>query len=150
MTTYRHGDFKRRCDRSGFRVHASDTRKEWNGLIVDKRFWEPRHPQDYVKGVKDDQSVPEARPWSATYSQSETTLDADELPGQTVISVASTSDMTIGDSVVVFLDNDETHLSTIDSFSDGDTVTLVTAIPSKASSGNRFIINSNPVSASDL
>lgn len=94
--------------------------------------------------------MPEPRPWSATYAQSETTLDADELPGQTVLSVASTSNMTVGDSLVVFLDNDETHRSTIASFSDGDTVTLSTEIPSKASSGNRVIIDSNTVSASDL
>ena len=131
-------------------MHASRTRKEWNGLIVLDRFWEPRHPQDFVKGVKDDQTVPEARPWDATYTQSETTLDADELPDQTVLSVASTADMTVGDSIVIHLDNDETHLSTIASFSDGDTVTINDPIPSKASSGNRVIISSNAVSVEDL
>lgn len=35
---------------------------EWNGLIVDKRVFEPRQPQDYVKGVNDDQTVPNALP----------------------------------------------------------------------------------------
>lgn len=59
---YRHGDFNRICDRSGFKVKASRTQKEWNGLIVRREDWEPRHPQDYVRGVRDQQSVREARP----------------------------------------------------------------------------------------
>lgn len=59
---YRHGDFNRICDRSGFKVKASDTRKEWNGLIVRKEDWEPRQPQDFVRGRPDRQTVPDARP----------------------------------------------------------------------------------------
>ena len=51
------------CDRCGFKKRLSELRKEWNGLMVCKEDWEPRHPQDYlVRGRKDDQSVPNARP----------------------------------------------------------------------------------------
>lgn len=50
------------CDRSGLKVRMSDTRKEWNGLRVAKAFYEPRHPQDFVRGRKDDMRVPDARP----------------------------------------------------------------------------------------
>lgn len=57
------GQFKRVCDRTGRILLARDTRKEWNGLIVDKNEWEPRHPQEFVRGVPDDQSVPEPRPY---------------------------------------------------------------------------------------
>jgi hypothetical protein len=62
--TYRPGDNYVICQISGFKVRASETRRRWDGLIVAKRFWEPRHPQDFVRGRFDDQrpqvSVPEA------------------------------------------------------------------------------------------
>jgi hypothetical protein len=32
-------------DRSGFRYRYKDMRKEWNGLLVGKDEWEPKHPQ---------------------------------------------------------------------------------------------------------
>lgn len=59
---YIHGDHNIICDRSGFKIKFSDSRKEWNGLRVDKRFWEPRHPQDKIRSVRDDQSVVDPRP----------------------------------------------------------------------------------------
>lgn len=60
--TYVDGDPWVICDRTGMKVRMSQTRKEWNGLRVRKESWEPRHPQDFVKGVPDNQSVPDARP----------------------------------------------------------------------------------------
>ena len=59
---YRHGSFNRICDRSGFKVKASETVMEWTGLIVRKEDFEPRHPQDFVRGKADNQAVPHARP----------------------------------------------------------------------------------------
>lgn len=56
------GDWFVRCDRTGFKVPASETRREWNGQIVWEGVYEPRHPQDFVRGVRDDQTVPFARP----------------------------------------------------------------------------------------
>ena len=32
-------------DRSGFRYRLKDMRKEWNGLLVGKDEYEPKHPQ---------------------------------------------------------------------------------------------------------
>lgn len=32
-------------DRSGFRYHKRDVRKEWNGLIVGRDEYEPKQPQ---------------------------------------------------------------------------------------------------------
>lgn len=55
------GDYWVICDRSGFKVPASETKKEWNGLRVWRKFYEPRHPQDLLRGKKDDQTVPEPR-----------------------------------------------------------------------------------------
>ena len=34
----------------------------WDGFFVRKDFWEARHPQDFVRGRKDNQRVPIARP----------------------------------------------------------------------------------------
>jgi hypothetical protein len=56
------GDFNRICDRCGFQYKASETRKEWTGLIVCDRCWEERHPQEFVRGVPDKQAAPEPRP----------------------------------------------------------------------------------------
>lgn len=43
------------CDRSGFAIRESDSRKTWDGLVVAKEYWEPRHPQDFVRARADDQ-----------------------------------------------------------------------------------------------
>lgn len=59
---YKPGSFYRICDRTGFAVRSERTQAEWQNLIVDRKVWEQRHPQDFVKGVNDDQTVPYARP----------------------------------------------------------------------------------------
>lgn len=59
---YKPGDNNAVCDRCGRTFKASELRKTWDGLYVCRTDWEPRHPQDYVKGVLDDQSVKVSRP----------------------------------------------------------------------------------------
>ena len=59
---YAHGDFNRICDRCGFKFKASQTRMEWNGLIVCHECYEERHPQDFVRGRRDRQAVQHPRP----------------------------------------------------------------------------------------
>lgn len=138
---YKHGDWNVICDRCGFKFKRSECRYEWNGLLVCKDDWEPRHPQDFVRGVADRQAVPDARPDTdgiALYA--ETTLSADEVSGETELSVTSNTGFSSGDSITIFLDNDETHLSTISSVGSG-TVTISTALPSKASSGKKVIVD---------
>lgn len=50
-------------DRSGFRYRLKDMRKEWNGLLVGKDEWEPKHPQlDPLKVRPDAQALKNARP----------------------------------------------------------------------------------------
>lgn len=56
------GSFYRICDRTGFKVRAGRTRKEWTGRIVRTQSFEMRQPQDFVKGVVDYQAVPDPRP----------------------------------------------------------------------------------------
>ena len=39
------------CDRTGYRVSIDEgLQDEWNGAKVRARSWEPRHPQDFVRG----------------------------------------------------------------------------------------------------
>ena len=59
---YRPGSFYRVDARTGFVTRAERTRKEWTGQIVRDRSWEPRQPQDFVRGTVDNQTVPEPRP----------------------------------------------------------------------------------------
>jgi len=58
------GTWNSECDLSGFKCKASETALRWDGMRVLKRFWEERQPQDFVRGVKDDPSVPWTRPGS--------------------------------------------------------------------------------------
>ncbi len=59
---YKPGDNNAVCDRCGWTFKASTLKKTWDGLWVCARDWEPRHPQDFVRSVKDDQTVKVSRP----------------------------------------------------------------------------------------
>ncbi len=54
------------CDRCGFKCKSTQIKREWTGLYVcDSSVndcWEPRQPQDFVRGIPDRQSVPVPRP----------------------------------------------------------------------------------------
>jgi hypothetical protein len=63
--TYIPGDFWRICDVCGFKCRASETSKRWDGLMVCREDFEPRHPQDFVRGRRDRQNVPDPRPEAA-------------------------------------------------------------------------------------
>lgn len=75
---YRHGDHLMISDRSGFRIYASEARKEWNGLIVKDSEYEPKHPQLCVRGVRDDRNVGEARPRADTTYIDAGSVDPDD------------------------------------------------------------------------
>lgn len=62
------GDFYRICDMTGFKVRANRTKEMWFGTIRRSQSWEPRQPQDFVRGRPDKQSVPDARPRQADVS----------------------------------------------------------------------------------
>lgn len=59
---YRAGDWLYQCQRCGFTKYASEIQEEWAGLRVCSTCWEPRHPQEFVRGRPDDQTVPYANP----------------------------------------------------------------------------------------
>jgi hypothetical protein len=56
------GDWNASCYRCGSKRKATEMRKQWQGYWVCPEHWEPRHPQDFVKAVPDNPSVPWAQP----------------------------------------------------------------------------------------
>lgn len=61
------------CQRTGIKTRRSQMRQEWTGLWVRADSWEPRHPQDFVRGIEDDSSVTPAFP-SVRQTMGETTI----------------------------------------------------------------------------
>ena len=55
-------DWKSICDSCGRIFKASVLRKRWDGLMVCPDDWEPRQPQDFVRGVADTQAPMWTRP----------------------------------------------------------------------------------------
>ena len=60
--TYKSGDYWVIDDISGFKIRSSDAVKQWDGLLVHRDHADIRNPQDFVRGRKDRQTVPDARP----------------------------------------------------------------------------------------
>lgn len=56
------GAWNAKCDRCGWSFKNYELKKTWDGFYVCDECWEPRHPQDFVRGVEDDPSVPWTRP----------------------------------------------------------------------------------------
>ena len=62
FSRYDRGDWAVLCDACGRKMRASDLRQRWDGLKVCPQDWEPRQPQDFVRGVADYQAPPWTRP----------------------------------------------------------------------------------------
>lgn len=73
------GHVKGICDRCGFEHPLSALRKEWTGLRVCNPCWEPRHPQDHVRGVPDNQAVRDPRPEPADVFLTTNEVSAEDL-----------------------------------------------------------------------
>lgn len=56
------GDWNISCSMCGRKRKASTVVRNWQGLFRCPEHNEPRHPQDYAKGVKDVMTVPFAQP----------------------------------------------------------------------------------------
>lgn len=138
------GDFYRIDDRSGFKIRARRTQMEWNGLIVYDRFWEARQPQDFVRGVADNQTVPYARPRQVNtfLGPLTTTLTSDVQAAGTTLPVESSVRMIIGDVLYVMLDTGSLQRVTVSSLPTSTSITCNPALTYKASSGNIITDNS--------
>ena len=135
---FRPGSFWRISDRSGFKERAEDTQKEWTGLIVGKREWEPRNQQDFVKGVKDKQNSPEPRPRQTDVFVGPifVQLTANALVGAVALTVDTTQGISNGDLIGVMLDSGVIFRTSVRGPPANLTITIPAGLPSQASSGN--------------
>lgn len=137
---FKMGSFYRTDDRTGFPQRAERTRKEWNNLIVDEKVWEPRQPQDLVKGVPDIQSVPDARPLGQNIYVGPISVatTANAVIGQTVIPVQTIFGFYNGAKVGCMTDQDggAVFFTTIALAPVGFNLVLATGLPYTMASGN--------------
>ena len=145
------GDFWRICDACGFQKRASETFKRWDGLMVCAEDWEPRHPQDFVRGRTDRQTVPNPRPEPlATYvGPLSTTIATAASAGATTITVASTARFFTTDRLGIMMDSGSVYTAVIQEVSDATTIVLATALPGAAAAGN-IVTNYSVVSEPSL
>jgi hypothetical protein len=135
---YREGDHWTISDKTGRQIRASDSVKEWNGALVAKDEFEPRHPQDFVRSKGPDSlSVEDARPQPVDVFIGPllTNVSGDTAAGSITLAVNSAARMRTTDKIWVLLDNGDTHRTTIASIS-VNTLTLATPLPWSAAAGN--------------
>lgn len=144
------GGFWRIDDRTGFRARARDTRQEWDGTIVDKTDFAERHPQDFVRGRRDKQSVPKPRPEppDTMIGPAETTLAASASAGATSLEVTSSTGFHSTGRVAVMLDSGDRFLGTISAIPDATHLTLSAGLPGAAASGNLVVDYTAPAAPS--
>ena len=56
------GSYNAICDVCGLKYKASALLKRWDGLMVCKWDWEPRHPQEFIRAKNDNVPLPFIRP----------------------------------------------------------------------------------------
>lgn len=64
---YAPGEHNVACFQCGRKFKSSQMFKHWQGYLVCRDHWEPRHPQDFVKAVREDVVIPNAQPQTDTF-----------------------------------------------------------------------------------
>jgi len=59
---FKSGEWNLTCDVCSKKIKAHEAKHRWDGFIVCKDDWEPRHEQDFVKAKTDKITVPFQRP----------------------------------------------------------------------------------------
>lgn len=62
---YKKGQWDVICDVCGMKYHSGDLKERWDGLMCCRQDWNPRQPQDFVRGIPDPQAIPWSRPDTA-------------------------------------------------------------------------------------
>lgn len=127
------GDWYQLDDFSGFKIRASRSRKipggQTGGAIVDPKRWEPQHPQDFVRGVVDDQTVRDARPRQKDrFTIVATFVTAHSPRLSRSIQVDSIEGFVVNHKIAVMLDSGENYYPTILAIS-GNTLYLSPVLP---------------------
>ena len=146
-------DFWRVCQVCGFQYRSSQTRKRWDGLWTCLPDFEERHPQDFVRGRKDNENVPEPRPEPITtyVGPLSTTLSAAASAGATTLNVELSTRMIAADHIGVMLSSGDVHRAIINTIVSASQITLTSAtkLPGPASSG-ALLINYDAVAEAEI
>jgi hypothetical protein len=129
-------DYYMICERTGMKYRRSEMVKEWTGLWVHKDVHQPRHPQDFVRGVPDDPSVSPTLP-DIVQSVGESELSQNMTIWTVQIVIIALSGLADKDPIGVVMNNGATHWS----FIDGDPEVLSDS-PLKDSNGD-YVLDSN-------
>lgn len=145
------GGFYRICEVCGFQCRASETMKRWDGLFVCRADFEPRHPQDFVRGRRDDQTVPNPRPEPVAHlvGPLQTALSAIAAAGTTTISVENSARFESLDRIGVMLDSGNMESHIIFSVPTTTSIHLTEPMGGTAGIGN-IVIDYSAVSAPDI
>jgi hypothetical protein len=120
-------------DLSGFKIRRSKTRVipggQTGGLAVSPLRWEPQQPQDFVIGVRDDQTVELARPRQVNqFVIVGTSVAAPSARGSFVVTVQDSVGFAAFNLVQIMLDSGVNFRTTIQSIA-GKVWTLVSPLP---------------------
>lgn len=130
---YEPGDYYQLDDLSGFKIRAKRSRRipggQTGGAVVAPERWEQQQPQDFVRGIVDDQTVPEPRPRQANqFTVLGSEVSAPSARGASAITVYSSRGFTVGMSIQIMLDSGVQFATGILGIS-GNTFTLASPLP---------------------
>jgi hypothetical protein len=147
---YRPGDHYTTCDRTGFKVRASDTKVEWTGARVRKQSWEARHPQDFVRGRKDNMAADGYQPVPLLMGPLLTDVTAVAAPGTLNIVVSDTTRFEVGDTIGFPLRSGDMHRAIVGTVTAATRTLAVTLpLPDEVRIG-AVVINYSAVSSPQL
>lgn len=137
------GPYRAICDLCGRKRHASELKMTWDNFFVcADTCWQPRHPQDFVEGKADDQTVPIARP-DVVQTMGTTTLSVAAAKNATAVTLSSVSGLADRDAIGIELDDGNCHWTFSDgSPTGGGVVTLGSFLFGVASVGNTVYLPS--------
>lgn len=120
-------------DLSGFKIRSRKARIIPGGqtghLAVAPSRWEPQQPQDFVRGVRDDQTVALSRPRQENrFTLVGTTVAAPSARGTRFITVASSAGFVPGNVIQIMLDSGVNFLTAI-SVITGNVFTIPQSLP---------------------
>jgi hypothetical protein len=86
---YRSGEWNFICDLCGAKAKSGNAMKTWSGAYVCRHHREFRNPQDFLRGVKDDPSVPWTRTETNTWDGTDGGYTPPVLPQQCTVQGSS-------------------------------------------------------------
>ena len=135
------GDYNAICDKCGMKRKASTLSRDWQGLRLCPQCFDTRNPQDFVRGVEDNQTVP----WSRSdikQEQGTTAVKVAGSKGDMTIDIDSITGLSDKDSIGIVVDNGSTDWQLINGTPAVNTVTLTNPLIYPAAVGNAVYIPS--------